>query len=323
VADQRLTILAVHGHPDDETVHIGGTLARYAAQGARVVCVTATRGELGEIVDPALATPANQARLGEIRMGEMERALAILGPIEARWLGYRDSGIAGDPRNADPDAFCAADRDEAAARVARHIRQVRPQVVITHNEAGDDGHPDHVAAARATRTAFDRAGDPAAWPDQLDEGELRPWAAFKLYETCAQLGRREKIRRLIREMGVAAALPVIIRAALRWRPARERLRAQVAAGQSPATTRIDVRPWLAMRDTAIREFRTQVPPTSPLLALTPEEQQRLVPTEDFALRSTRVQASLPEDDLSAGIELQAGAPADTPSVADPSETPRD
>lgn len=296
-----LTLLAVHGHPDDETVHLGATLARYAAHGVRVVCVTATRGELGQIVDPALNTPENRARLGELRMAEMARALAILGPIEWRWLGYRDSGVLGDPHNRDHEAFAAADPAEAAGRVARLMRDLRPEVVITHNEAGDDGHPDHVAAARATRMAFERAGDDSAWPEQIRDEGLEPWAPLKLYEGCAQLGRREKIRRLVAESGYTAAIPIIVRAALRWRPARERHRAVVAAGQVAATTRVDVRPWLATRTDAIRAFRTQIAPTSDLLAITPEEQRRLTPTEDFALRATRVTAPLPESDLFAGI----------------------
>lgn len=299
--DPLLTLLAVHGHPDDETVHIGATLARYAAEGVHLVCVTATRGELGEIVDPVLDTPQNRARLGELRLAEMDRALATLGPIEWRWLGYRDSGMPGDPHNLDPEAFAAADPDEAAGRVARLMRELRPQVVITHNEAGDDGHPDHVATFRAVRTAFERAGDGSAWPEQVESTGLEPWAPLKLYVGCAQLGRREKIRRLVAESGYVAALPVIVRAALRWRPARERHRARVAAGQVAATTRVDVRPWLATRTDAIRQFRTQIASTSDLLALTPDEQRRLTPTEDFALHAARVPTSLPEDDLFAGI----------------------
>jgi mycothiol S-conjugate amidase len=306
----RPTILAVHGHPDDETVHLGGTLARYAARGARVVCVTATRGELGEIVDPTLDTPENRARLGELRMAEMERALATLGAIESRWLGYRDSGMAGDARNQDPEAFWTADPDEAAGRVARLIREIRPHVVITHNENGDDGHPDHVSAARATRIAFERAGDPIAWPEQLAGGTLQPWAPLKLYEGYAQLGRREKIQRLVAASGVIAAVPVVARALLRWRPARERERAAVAAGQAVRTTRVDVRPWLAVRTEAIRAFRTQVAPSSPLLALNEDEQRQLTPTEDFSLRYSRVATSLPEDDLFAGIEAWDPAAAD-------------
>jgi mycothiol S-conjugate amidase len=311
----RLTLLAVHGHPDDETVHLGGTLARYAAEGVRVVCVTATRGELGQIVDPGLDTPQNRARLGELRLDEMARALAILGPIEWRWLGYRDSGMPGDPHNGDPEAFATADPDEAAGRVARLIRELRPQVVITHNEAGDDGHPDHVAAARAARIAFERAGDPESWPEQIDLEGLVPWEALKLYEGCAQLSRREKVRRLIAESGILATIPVVAKAAWRWRPGIERERSVVAQGQVAPTTRVDVRPWIARRTEAIRVFRTQVPPSSPLLALTPSELARLAPTEDFALRATRVDARLPEDDLLADIQVPPGVAP--PAFADP------
>jgi mycothiol S-conjugate amidase len=309
----RRTLLAVHGHPDDETVHLGGTLARYAAEGVRAVCVTATRGELGDIVDPALATPENRTSLGEIRLEEMARALMVLGSIEWRWLGYRDSGLAGDPRNREAGAFAAADPDEAAGRVARIIREVRPHVVITHNENGDDGHPDHVCAARATRAAYARAGDPDAWPEQLVATGLEPWAPLKLYEGCAQLDRREKVRRLIAASGYIAAVPIVVRAALRWRPGREQHRRRVATGQAPATTRVDVRPWLAARLLAIREFRTQVRPTSDLLALTADELRAISPTEDFSLRASRVAASMPEDDLFAGIpkepDTDLGAPA--------------
>lgn len=298
--NEPLTLLAVHGHPDDETVHIGGTLARYAADGVRVVCVTCTRGELGRIVDPALDSDANHARLGDLRLTEMERALAILGRIEWRWLGYRDSGTAGAATNSDCDAFWSQDPDEAAGRVARLVRELRPQVMVTHNEHGDDGHPDHIAAARAARAAFERAGDPAAWPEQLATG-LVPWAPAKLYEGRTQLGRKAKIRRLVREVGVLGALPTIGRAALRWRPHQERLRRDAAVGQRDASTHVDVRAWIDVRDRAIREFRTQIAPDSTLLALSPEEQRRLTPTEDYTLRAARVQTHVPEDDLFAGV----------------------
>lgn len=294
-------MLAVHGHPDDETVHVGGTLARYAAEGVRVVCVVSTRGELGQIVDPELATPENRARLGEVRIDEMTRALGILGPIEWRWLGYRDSGTAEDETRFDADAFWQADPDEAAGRVARMIRELRPQVILTHNEFGDDGHPDHIGAARAARIAFVRSGDPSAWPEQITEEGLEPWSASKLYEGCAQLGRGEKLRRLFRDAGIVGSVPTVARAILRWRPRHERLRLKVASGQSAATTRVDVRPWVEDRTTAIREFRTQVAPSSTLLALSPEEQRRLMPTEDFTLRAARIATSLPEDDLFAGL----------------------
>ncbi|MDQ3554750.1 MAG: PIG-L family deacetylase, partial [Chloroflexota bacterium] len=95
----RHSLMTVHAHPDDETIATGGIMARYASAGHRVVCVTCTGGEHGEIVVPELDTPENHARLAEIRKVELERALAHLGPIEHHWLGYIDSGMMGTPEN--------------------------------------------------------------------------------------------------------------------------------------------------------------------------------------------------------------------------------
>src|ERR671927_1971908 len=89
----RLTLMTVHAHPDDETISTGGVMARYAAEGARVVCVTCTGGEHGEIVVPELDTPENHARLAKLRAEELRRALAHLGSVESRMLGYVDSGM--------------------------------------------------------------------------------------------------------------------------------------------------------------------------------------------------------------------------------------
>src|SRR5919199_817098 len=106
MADLRL--MTVHAHPDDESISTGGIMARYAAEGMRVVNVTCTGGEHGEIVVPDLDTPENHARLGEIRRAEMTAALARLGPIEQRWLGYIDSGMMGTPENDLPGSFYSA-----------------------------------------------------------------------------------------------------------------------------------------------------------------------------------------------------------------------
>jgi GlcNAc-PI de-N-acetylase len=111
-----LTLMTVTGHPDDETLWAGGVMARYAAEGLRVVCVTCTEGENGSIVVPELDTPENRARLGEIRAEELTRALARLGSIENRWLGYGDSGMTGSPQNTDPHSFWSADPTEATGR---------------------------------------------------------------------------------------------------------------------------------------------------------------------------------------------------------------
>src|SRR5204863_3374120 len=101
----RLTLMTVHAHPDDETISTGGVMAKYAAEGARVVCVTCTGGEHGEIVVPEMDTPDNHAVLGEIRAEELRRALDQLGNVESRKLGYVDSGMMGTTQNDAPESF--------------------------------------------------------------------------------------------------------------------------------------------------------------------------------------------------------------------------
>jgi len=138
-----LTFLAVHAHPDDESIATGGTFARYAAEGARTVLVCCTRGEEGEIHDPALDPVEAGTRLGAIRERELRDAAAILGIHDVQLLPYRDSGMAGAAPNSRPDNFINADPVEAAARVAAVIRATRPDVVVTYDPGGGYGHPDH------------------------------------------------------------------------------------------------------------------------------------------------------------------------------------
>ena len=165
-----LTLLTIHAHPDDETITTGGVMARYRAEGLRVVCLTSNLGEHGEIVVPELDTPENHARLAEIRRGELAEALQRLGGIESRLLGYEDSGMMGTPDNDDPASFWQADVDEAIGRTVRVVREVQPDVVVGYNDFGGYGHPDHIRAAQVAKGAFERAGDPAAYPEHLAAG---------------------------------------------------------------------------------------------------------------------------------------------------------
>jgi len=166
------SVLAVFAHPDDEVFSAGGTLAQSAADGARVVLICATGGEVGEISDPALATPET---LPSVREAELRAACAALGITELRFLGYRDSGMVGTPDNDDPRSFNPADPADATARLVRLIREVKPDVVITHDPTGGYGHPDHIMSSRYVTAAFDAAGDSrqfvdsgaAWWPSRL------------------------------------------------------------------------------------------------------------------------------------------------------------
>src|SRR3954467_11243168 len=121
----RPTLMTVHAHPDDETIGTGGTMAKNVAAGRRVVLVTCTRGEMGEIVVPELDTPDNHRRLGDLRAVEMEAAMAELGVTEWDNLGYRDSDMMGREGNRDPRCFWQADLDEAIGRLVWLVRRYR------------------------------------------------------------------------------------------------------------------------------------------------------------------------------------------------------
>jgi len=157
-------LLLVHAHPDDESIGTGTTMARYAAEGARVTLVTCTLGELGEIIPPSLAHLAegDGARLGEYRIGELAAACAELGVTDHRFLGgpgrWRDSGMMGTAGNDDPRCFWRADVDQAAQALLDVIREVRPRVLVTYDANGFYGHPDHIQAHRVAWRAFRQAG---------------------------------------------------------------------------------------------------------------------------------------------------------------------
>ncbi|MBV9786987.1 MAG: PIG-L family deacetylase [Chloroflexi bacterium] len=159
---EQRSILAAYAHPDDEAFGSGGTLAKYAQSGAQVTLVCATRGEVGEISDPALATPEN---LGQVREQEMLNAAQALGVSDVRFLDYRDSGMAGTDDNHNPAAFVNVPAEEVVERLVRIIREVRPQVVVTFDPNGGYGHPDHIAIHQHTVAAFHLAGDPERYPE--------------------------------------------------------------------------------------------------------------------------------------------------------------
>lgn len=165
-------LLAVHAHPDDETIGSGTTLAKYAAApDTSVTLVTCTLGEEGEILLPDIEHLAadREDRLGEHRMTELAAAMAALGVTDWRLLGgpgrYRDSGMIGTPPNDRPDCFWRADLLEAAAYLVAIIREVRPQVLVTYDEFGGYGHPDHIQAHRVAMYAAVLAQAPSYRPD--------------------------------------------------------------------------------------------------------------------------------------------------------------
>ena len=153
----KLTLLAVLAHPDDESFGMGGTLALYAARGVEVHLVCATRGEVGEVTPELLEGYESIAKLRE---SELRCAAEILGLTGVHFLDYRDSGMPGSPDNTHPQALAAQPLDEVAAKVVRHIRELKPQIVLTFDPIGGYRHPDHIAIQRATVRAFEQAGNP-------------------------------------------------------------------------------------------------------------------------------------------------------------------
>jgi N-acetyl-1-D-myo-inositol-2-amino-2-deoxy-alpha-D-glucopyranoside deacetylase len=289
VPDARpLTLLLVHAHPDDESITTGGVMARYAAEGIHVVCVTCTGGEHGEIVVPELDTADNHARLAQIRAVELRRALARLGRIDSRQLGYVDSGMMGTPQNDAPESFWRANFDRAVERLLAIVREVQPQVMVGYNDFGGYGHPDHIRSALIAKAAFERSADDPSPP-------------AKLYETARDWSRAEAFRRRAAERGADAWWQPEANETDEQRQQREEHAARMRAATGPITTVVDVAAFVAAKRAALAEHVTQLSPRSTFLALTADDWRELMPTEEFTLRVSRIGVRLPEDDLFAGL----------------------
>ncbi|WP_221358327.1 N-acetyl-1-D-myo-inositol-2-amino-2-deoxy-alpha-D-glucopyranoside deacetylase [Streptomyces beigongshangae] len=287
-------LLLVHAHPDDEAINNGATMARYAAEGARVTLVTCTRGEMGEVIPPGLAHLSGE-ELGAYRLGELAEAMRALGVRDVRFLGgagrYRDSGMMGVPENDDPRCFWRADVDEAAAHLVGVIREVRPQVLVTYDPDGGYGHPDHIQAHRVAM----RAADLAAEPDfRTDLGE--PWAIAKIYwNRVPRSVAEEGFARLKEEL---AELPFPAAATVDDVPG--------VVGDSVVTTEIggtgpDGGDHAAAKAAAMRAHATQIEVAGPWFALSNRLAQPLFPVEYYELVHGGGTGTARETDLFAGI----------------------
>ena len=159
------TLVTFHAHPDDEAIACGGTKARAAAEGHRVVLVVATKGEHGE-VDDGVLQPGET--LAERRTRETHDAARILGVARVEFLGYQDSGMTGTPENERPEAFWQADVEEAAGRLAAILREEQADVLTVYDENGVYGHPDHVQVHRVGVRAGELAGTPRVYENTVN-----------------------------------------------------------------------------------------------------------------------------------------------------------
>jgi N-acetyl-1-D-myo-inositol-2-amino-2-deoxy-alpha-D-glucopyranoside deacetylase len=268
-------LLLVHAHPDDETITCGATMAHYAASGAAVTLLTCTLGELGEILVPELEGIAADRgdQLGGYRIAELAEAMRVLGVSDHRFLGgagrWRDSGMMGTPGNDDARAFwrCARDADafaEAVAQAVAVIREVRPQVMITYDENGGYGHPDHIMAHRVAMAAVEQAGRPD------DEGD--PWQVEKVYWTAIP---RSVLQQGIDDLKASGA---------------ESFFGVDSADELPfgnddeeVTTAIDARSYGVAKADAMRAHATQISVDGPFFALSNNIGHEVLGTEYFRL----------------------------------------
>jgi len=300
----RLILMAVHAHPDDETISMGGTLATYAAAHSSTTdtyVVTGTRGELGEIVIPEWDTPEEHARLGETRMIEIAAAMAALGVTHFENLGFRDSGMVGDAGNEDPRSYhqhSTNDLDGTAERLVRIIRRVQPDVIATYDDFGGYGHPDHIAAARVARRAWEVSGDPTWRP------EAGPaWTPKKLYEVRTPDSQRDKVLALLESRGIESWWSVPKEATPEELAEWHQWRAAMACPDDLITTRIDITKQLAAKRRAIQAHATQIKSDGPLLVLTVQDYINLGAVEQYRLIAHRLpsEPTLPERDLFEGL----------------------
>ena len=293
-ATDRLRLLAVHAHPDDESSKGAATMARYVSEGVEVLVATCTGGERGSILNPRLqGDPSVEANLSEIRRQEMDTARAILG-VKQAWLGFVDSGLPeGDPLPPLPEGcFALQPLEVAAAPLVHLVRSFRPHVMTTYDENGGYPHPDHVMCHRVSMEAYEAAGDPERYPD-----EGTPWEPLKLYYNQTF----SKARTIALHEGLlAAGLESPYAEWLeRWEDREERA----------ITTHVPCADFFNVRDRALLAHATQVDPDGPWFAAPLEVQRRVWPTEDFELARSRVEVALPEDDLFAGVRERLGLTA--------------
>src|ERR1700716_2144307 len=265
------TLMLVHAHPDDEAISTGGVMMKAKAHGHRVVLVTATRGEVGEIynMDEELSRP----RLGEIRTEELKAAAEILGVDRTEFLGYRDSGMVDTADNKDPRSFHQAPLEEAAGRLATVIRDERPDVVVTYAADGIYGHPDHIQAHHVTNAA-------------LDLLEREGWAPTKLYYTAIPRSMMEELMKQMPE------------------EAQRRQNQNMRVAGTPddlVTTRVDVHDYVAEKRKAFGAHVSQNDPNSWFTTMASQIYELAFGTEYFQLVRGKLGSEPPEPDLFAGI----------------------
>ncbi|MCW2665831.1 MAG: 1D-myo-inosityl-2-acetamido-2-deoxy-alpha-D-glucopyranoside deacetylase [Frankiales bacterium] len=293
--DHSRRLLLVHAHPDDETIGTGASMARYASENVLVTLVTCTLGEEGEVLVPELEHLAadREDGLGQHRIGELAAAMEALRVTDHRFLGgpgrWRDSGMMGTPANERADCFWQAPFDEAVRELVAVYREVRPHVVVTYDEDGGYGHPDHLQAHRVTVAAFDAAADPSYAPE-LGES----WQARKLYWTAIPKSLLQAGIDALKEQGQTDFFGVDSADDLPF-----------GVPDEVVTTEVDGSAHLDAKVAAMRAHKTQIAVDGPFFALSNGVGQQAFGREHYILaRGERGPGDGPdgrETDLFAGL----------------------
>jgi len=261
-------------------------MAKYAAEGARVVLVCATDGAEGEILNPRMDRPGIKEKMVELRRAELETACDILGVERIYHLGYRDSGMPGTDANDHTDAFCKADPEVVAAQLVKIIRSERPDVVLSYDESKGYEHPDHIRVHELGLRAFREAGDSEKFPDAG-----APWQPKKLYFFATFTKNRFQI---LNDAAVAEGLESPYAGWLeKWD--------EIGFAEPDVTSQVDVAEYIDLRSKALLAHATQIDPDSFWFAVPDDLQRRVYPWEDYTLVESRVETKLPESDLFDGI----------------------
>lgn len=289
-------LLLVHAHPDDESIGTGATMAKYAAEGAGVTLVTCTLGELGEIIPPDLADLAwdRRNKLGEYRIGELDAACAALGVTDHRFLGgpgrWHDSGMMGTPANEWEGSFWRAHAEVAAHALLDVITEVRPAVMVTYDENGFYGHPDHIQAHRVAWRAF----------------ELADGLVSKFYATAIPKSVLADAIKIMGESNNGVQAPSDEGESSGFLAVESADDLPFGVPDEQVTTEIDATGYLEAKLAAMRAHATQISVDSPFFALSDKVGRRALGIEYYTLLAgPRGPGSGPhgrESDLFAGLE---------------------
>ena len=299
---EKLRLMTVHAHPDDESSKGAATLAKYVAEGHDVMVVTCTGGERGSILNPAMDKPGVLENMKEIRIAEMAEAARILG-VRHRWLGYVDSGLPeGDPPPPLPaDCFALVPLEESTEALVRIVREFRPHVIVTYDENGGYPHPDHIRTHEVSVAAFDAAGDPESFPAA---GE--PWQPLKLYYGHGfSRGKLMAFHDAMLARGLESPYDEWLK---RWDENDKNDKDEKPKDpMERVTTRVECAEYFDVRNRALLAHQTQIDPNSRWFAVTSEIQREVWPTEEYELARSLVDTTLPEVDLFAGVRETVAA----------------